>query len=306
MDNILVIMGPTASGKSSLALKAAEMFDGEIVSADSMQLYRGLEIGTAQPTSEERKKVPHHLVGIWDIDRRADVFTFQALADEAIRDIRKRGKLPIVAGGTGLYLKNLLYGLDDMPGDRSIRQELDELYDSPEKEPLLFEKIAQLDPEALEKFRLCRRRLIRALEVKIITGKSILELQSQSEKTLRYPDITAVKLDIPPEGLAKKIAVRAKKMLEDGWIEEAQAAINNGLLTSPTAHQALGYKIISSYLNGDFDFNTLYEKICAATRQYARRQRTWFRHQHPEAVALSGAEAEDFIRRADKLYNRSR
>ena len=306
MDNILVIMGPTASGKSSLALKAAEMFDGEIVSADSMQLYRGLEIGTAQPTPEERKKVPHHLVGIWDIDRRADVFTFQALADEAIRDIRKRGKLPIVAGGTGLYLKNLLYGLDDMPGDRSIRQELDELYDSPEKEPLLFEKMAQLDPEALEKFRLCRRRLIRALEVKIITGKSILALQSQSEKTLRYPDITAVKLDIPPEELAKKIAVRAKKMLEDGWIEEAQAAINNGLLTSPTAHQALGYKIISSYLNGDFDFNTLYEKICAATRQYARRQRTWFRHQHPEAVALSGAEAEDFIRRADKLYNRSR
>ena len=306
MDNILVIMGPTASGKSSLALKAAEMFDGEIVSADSMQLYRGLEIGTAQPTQEERKKAPHHLVGIWDIDRRADVFTFQALADEAIRDIRKRGKLPIVAGGTGLYLKNLLYGLDDMPGDRSIRKELDELYDSPEKEPLLFEKMAQLDPEALEKFRLCRRRLIRALEVKIITGKSILELQSQSEKTLRYPDITAVKLDIPPEELAKKIAVRAKKMLEDGWIEEAQAAINNGLLTSPTAHQALGYKIISSYLNGDFDFNTLYEKICAATRQYARRQRTWFRHQHPEAVALSGAEAEDFIRRADKLYNRSR
>ena len=306
MDNILVIMGPTVSGKSSLALKAAEMFDGEIVSADSMQLYRGLEIGTAQPTPEERKKVPHHLVGIWDIDRRTDVFTFQALADEAIRDIRKRGKLPIVAGGTGLYLKNLLYGLDDMPGDRSIRKELDELYDSPEKEPLLFEKMAQLDPEALEKFRLCRRRLIRALEVKIITGKSILELQSQSEKALRYPDITAVKLDIPPEELAKKIAVRAKKMLEDGWIEEAQAAINNGLLTSPTAHQALGYKIISSYLNGDFDFNTLYEKICAATRQYARRQRTWFRHQHPEAVALSGTEAEDFIRRADKLYNRSR
>ena len=290
-------MGPTASGKSSLALKAAEMFDGEIVSADSMQLYRGLEIGTAQPTPEERKKVPHHLVGIWDIDRRADVFTFQALADEAVRDIRKRGKLPIVAGGTGLYLKNLLYGLDDMPGDRSIRQELDELYDSPEKEPLLFEKMAQLDPEALEKFRLCRRRLIRALEVKIITGKSILELQSQSEKALRYPDITAVKLDIPPEELAKKIAVRAKKMLEDGWIEEAQAAINNGLLTSPTAHQALGYKIISSYLNGDFDFNTLYEKICAATRQYARRQRTWFRHQHPEAEIIDGG-VENLLSRA--------
>ena len=138
MDNILVIMGPTASGKSSLALKAAKLFNGEIVSADSMQLYRGLEIGTAQPTAEERKSVPHHLVGIWDIDQRADVFTFQALADEAIRDIQSRGKLPIIAGGTGLYLKNLLYGLDDMPGNRDVRKELDELYDAPEKEPLLF------------------------------------------------------------------------------------------------------------------------------------------------------------------------
>lgn len=298
-------MGPTASGKSSLALQAAELLNGEIVSADSMQLYRGLEIGTAQPTTEERKKIPHHLVGIWDIEKRADVFTFQALADEAIRDIQSRGKLPIVAGGTGLYLKNLLYGLDDMPGDREIRKELDELYDAPEKEPLLFEKMAQVDPEALEKFRLCRRRLIRALEVKIITGKSILELQSKNEKTLRYPEITAIKLDVAPEVLAQKIALRAKIMLETGWIDEAKAAIDNGLLTTPTAHQALGYKIIASYLNGDFDYDTLYEKICAATRQYARRQRTWFRHQHPEAVALPVDAAREFIKKADKLYKRS-
>ena len=298
-------MGPTASGKSSLALQAAELLNGEIVSADSMQLYHGLEIGTAQPTTEERKKIPHHLVGIWDIEKRADVFTFQALADEAIRDIQSRGKLPIVAGGTGLYLKNLLYGLDDMPGDREIRKELDELYDAPEKEPLLFEKMTQVDPEALEKFRLCRRRLIRALEVKIITGKSILELQSKNEKTLRYPEITAIKLDVAPEVLAQKIALRAKIMLETGWIDEAKAAIDNGLLTTPTAHQALGYKIIASYLNGDFDYDTLYEKICAATRQYARRQRTWFRHQHPEAVALPVDEAREFIKKADKLYKRS-
>lgn len=295
-------MGPTASGKSSLALKAAELFNGEIVSADSMQLYRGLEIGTAQPTAEERARVPHHLVGIMDIDERADVFTFQSLADKAIRDIQSRSKLPIVAGGTGLYLKNLLYGLDDMPGDRAVRKELDELYDAPEKEALLHSRMAEEDPEALEKFKLCRRRLIRALEVKIITGKSILELQSQSEKKLRYPEITAVKLDVAPEVLAEKIAVRAAAMLKNGWIEEAEEAIKRGLLTSPTAHQALGYKIIAAYLNGEFDRSTLYEKICAATRQYARRQRTWFRHQHPEASALTSAESENFLRQiSDKL-----
>lgn len=295
MDKILVIMGPTASGKSSLALKAAQLYGGEIVSADSMQLYRGLEIGTAQPTAEERASVPHHLVGIWDINVRADVFTFQNLADAAISDIRRRGKLAIVAGGTGLYLKNLLYGLDDMPGDRELRKELDQEYDFPEKEDALREKMAQLDPGALEKFRLCRRRLIRALEVKLLTGKSILELQTQCTPQLRYPNIMAIKLEVPPEELAEKIAIRTQKMLDDGWINEARRAIENGLLQTPTAHQALGYKIIAEYLDGNISSEKLCEKLCAATRQYARRQRTWFRHQHPEAVAMTVDEAEKFI-----------
>ena len=289
-------MGPTASGKSALALKAAEMLNGEIVSADSMQLYRSLEIGTAQPSAEERALVPHHLVGIWDIHERADVFTFQAMADEAIKDIQSRGKLPVVAGGTGLYLKNLLYGLDDMPGDRDLRKELDEQYDAPEKEELLQHRMAELDPDALEKFKLCRRRLIRALEVRLITGKSILELQQNSEKKLRYLELTAIKLEVTPDTLAEKIAKRAKIMLENGWIEEAEKAIANGLLSTPTAHQALGYKIINSYLNGEFDRDALFEKICAATRQYARRQRTWFRHQHPEALPLSVSEADDLLK----------
>lgn len=289
-------MGPTASGKSALALKAAEMLNGEIVSADSMQLYRSLEIGTAQPSAEERALVPHHLVGIWDIHVRADVFTFQAMADEAIKDIQSHGKLPVVAGGTGLYLKNLLYGLDDMPGDRDLRKELDEQYDAPEKEELLQHRMAELDPDALEKFKLCRRRLIRALEVRLITGKSILELQQNSEKKLRYPELTAIKLEVTPDTLAEKIAKRAKIMLENGWIEEAEKAIANGLLSTPTAHQALGYKIINSYLNGEFDRDALFEKICAATRQYARRQRTWFRHQHPEALPLSVSEADDLLK----------
>lgn len=298
MSKILVIMGPTASGKSSLALKAAKMYDGEIISADSMQLYRGLEIGTAQPSEDERKDVVHHLVGIWDISVRSDVFTFQNLADSAIADVRSRGKLAIVAGGTGLYLKNLLYGLDDMPGDRELRKKLDEEFDAPEKEDALKEKMAVFDPAALEKFQLCRRRLIRALEVKLLTGKSILELQSQSVPKLRYPDICAVKLDVPPEELAQKIAARAKIMLESGWIDEAEKAIKNGLLNTPTAHQALGYKIIAEYLSGKISYDTLYDKLCAATRQYARRQRTWFRHQHPEAMSMTVREAEQFISQA--------
>lgn len=299
MSKILVIMGPTASGKSRLALNAAKMHGGEIISADSMQLYRGLEIGTAQPTDEEKQSVPHHLVGIWDISVRADVFTFQSLADAAIEDVKNKNNLAIIAGGTGLYLKNLLYGLDDMPGDRELRKQLDAEYDAPDKEESLKEKMAEVDPAALEKFQLCRRRLIRALEVKLLTGKSILELQSQSSPKLRYPDIYAIKLEVPPEELAQKIAVRTKKMLQDGWIDEAKTAIGNGLLQTPTAHQALGYKIINEYLSGKISYDLLYEKLCAATRQYARRQRTWFRHQHPEAVPMSVREAEQFISQAE-------
>ena len=287
---IIVIMGPTASGKSRLALETAGRINGEIVSFDSMQVYRGLEIGTAQPTVSEREAVPHHLVGIYDISQRLDVYTFTELAEKAVQDILSRGKTPILAGGTGMYLRSFLYGMDDMPGDRKVRAELDALYDAPEKEPLLHEKMAELDPEALEKWKDCRRRLIRALEVKVVSGKSILELQQNLDRKLRY-DVQAFKLDLEPEFLNEKIAARTEVMLQEGWIDEARTAIERGLLETPTAHQALGYKLIASYLKGEFSYPVLKEKLIIATRQYARRQRTWFRHQHPEALSVTSPES---------------
>lgn len=286
---IVIIMGPTASGKSRLALETAQQIDGEIVSFDSMQVYRGLEIGTAQPTLEERQAVPHHLVGIYDISQRLDVYTFTELAEKAVRDIQARGKVPILAGGTGMYLRSFLYGMDDMPGDRAVRKELDELYDAPEKEGALHARMAETDPAALEKWRECRRRLIRALEVKLVSGKSILELQQHLERKIKY-DVQAFKLDLDPEELNKKIASRTDIMLREGWIEEARLAIEKGLLETPTAHQALGYKIIASYLKNEITKEELREKLVIATRQYARRQRTWFRHQHPEAVSVTSPE----------------
>ena len=283
---LLVIAGATASGKSALALQAALKLNGEIVSVDSMQLYADLPIGTAQPSPEEKSQVPHHLVGIYDLQERSEVFRFCSMADKIIADIRSRGKLPILCGGTGLYLKALLYGLDDLPGDRDLRRELDELYDSDAGEVLLHQRIAALDPAAFEKWKLCRRRLIRALEVRLITGQSILTLQSGRNTTLRY-DAEVFRLDPEADELKQRINSRAAKMLDNGWIEEAEQAIAHGLFTSPTAHQALGYKQIAAYLNGEFDRDTLLAKICTATWQYARRQRTWFRHQHPEARIIS-------------------
>lgn len=288
MTKVVVIMGPTASGKSALALKWAKERGGEIVSIDSMQVYRGLEIGTAQPTPEERSSVPHHLVGFMDIYERVEVFSFCERADAAIADIAARGKLPILAGGTGLYLRSLLYGLDDLPNDPELRAKLDAEYDSPEGEAALHARMRELDPAALEKFANCRRRLIRALEVRLITGKSLLELQGLMQPKLRY-DVEAWLLDPATEVLKEKIARRAHLMLETGWIDEAMRALDAGLLATPTAYQALGYRLIAEHLKGAFDRDELEKRIVTATWQFARRQRTWFRHQHPEARVLENA-----------------
>lgn len=277
--SLLVITGPTASGKSSLALKEAERLDGEIISVDSMQLYRGIEIGTAQPTAEERARVVHHLVGIYDFSVRAEVFTFCDLAEKAIADIQSRGKLPILAGGTGFYLKALLGGLDDLPADPALRQELDALYDSDEGEKALHERMAFLDPAAFERWKNCRRRLIRALEVRLLAGSSITELQSGQPEKCRFPNTKSIFIMPETEDLKKRISLRCDHMFEQGWIDEARQAIARGLFDSPTAHQALGYSLIARHLAGEFDFETLKDLVKTATWQFARRQRTYFRHQ---------------------------
>ena len=211
---LLAVMGPTASGKSELALELARRLDGEIVSADSMQLYRGLAIGTAQPTAEERARVPHHLVGILDLSERADVVDFAARAERAVADIERRGKVPVIVGGTGYYLKALLYGLDDLPADPALRAELDRRYDSEAGGEELRERMAAEDPAALARCGSCRRKLIRALEVRLLTGRSIVELQ-QGKRPLKRP-VQAWKLEVAPAALRERIALRTRRMLASG------------------------------------------------------------------------------------------
>lgn len=293
---LLVIAGATASGKSSLALEAARRIGGEIISVDSMQLYRDIPIGTAQPSLEEKQEIRHHLTGVYDLYERAEVFRFTAEADAAIADVQKRNCIPILCGGTGLYLKSLLYGLDDLPGDRTLRAELDEKYDSEAGESELHQYVSQVDPEAFEKWKFCRRRLIRALEVFLITGKSIVELHKGKREKLRYDARTFI-IERESSVLKERIASRARQMLDNHWIDEARDVIKKGLFSTPTAHQALGYRQINEYLNGKLNKDELLEKICTATWQYARRQRTWFRHQHPEAEKYCGG-VENLLLRA--------
>lgn len=278
-----IIMGPTASGKSSLALKIASHFDGEIVSADSMQFYRGLEIGVAKPTAEEQKMVPHHLLDTMDITEKSDIFRFCSEAENAIADIRSRNKIPIVVGGSGLYLRALIYGLDPLPAKQSLRDELDQKYDNEEHFSELVAFMKEHCPDDCAKFYQHRRKLIRACEVYMLSGQQISSLQHVQKEKKPRPDVKSFVLVWERDILKQRIRQRAEEMLARGWIEEAEALIKTGLLQTPTAWQALGYSLIADYLNGKKNRTELLEAICIATWQFARRQITWFAHQHPEA-----------------------
>jgi len=274
-------MGPTASGKTSLALKLAADFNGEIISADSMQIYKGLDIGTAKPTAQELKEIPHHLINLYDIEQKLDVYNFVELAEKAIAEIHSRGKLPIIAGGSGFYIRALLYGLDTLPGDAKLRAELDTEYDNPSGYEKLKELMQVKDPADFERWHMHRRKLIRALEVFTLTGKSITELQTLEKPELRYP-VISWNLCWDREELKRRIAQRTQLMLDAGWVEEAQSEIAAGILNTPTAHQVLGYKVIGEYLDRKIDYATMRERIATNTWQLARRQITWFKKQHPE------------------------
>ena len=281
-----VIMGATASGKTALALETAQLLDGEIISADSMQIYRGLDIGTAKPTVQERRGIPHHLMDVADITEKYDVFRFVSAAEKCIADIRGREKVPVVAGGTGLYLRALLYGLDPMPADAVLRAELDRQYDHEEGYDRLCAIMAKEDPEDFRKFSRNRRKLLRAREVFLLSGHPMTRLQERWKQTPPRSDACSFVLVWEPSELKRRIARRCEEMLQSGWIEEAEHFLHHGLDHSPTAWQALGYREIAACLEGRLKRTELPERIAVATWQFARRQNTWFRTQHPEALRI--------------------
>ena len=279
-------MGPTASGKTALALKIASQLDGEIVSADSMQIYRGLNVGTAKPTPEERRKIPHHLLDVAEISEKYDVFQFVSEAEKCIAAIQARGKTPVVAGGTGLYLRALLYGLDPMPADAALRTEIDRKFDNDEHYPELCSLMKKEDPEDWHKFASNRRKLLRAREVFLLSGQPMTRLQERWKQAPPRNDARSFVLVWEPAELKQRILLRCRAMLKSGWIEEAEHFLHSGLRQSPTAWQALGYKEIAAYLEGRLKLSELPDRIAVTTWQYARRQNTWFRTQHPEAVRI--------------------
>lgn len=266
------LCGTTASGKTSLAIALARELDGEIVNADAFQVYRGLEILSAAPTDEERAQCPHHLFGIRELYQPMDAATYAALAGEVIVDIQKRGKLPIVVGGSGLYLKFLTHGIAEAPGgDSAIRAELDVL---PVDE--ILRRLKELDPEeAARQNQQNHRHLSRALEICLITGGKASDLRKNFEDPKKVANLRGIALSWPRDVLAERIARRTGQMLESGAIEEVAALPKE----ARTARQAIGVKEIEVYLAGLMTRDECEERIAISTRQYSKRQRNWFRRE---------------------------
>jgi len=274
---ILVICGPTASGKSDLALELARRLDGEIVNADSMQLYRGMDIGTAKPTPEQRAEIPHHLIDVADPDQPFSAADFAGAAEAAIRGICSRGKRTIVAGGTGLYIRALLKGLVDSPGDGGeIRQGLREEARKRGNQAM-WEELRRVDPQIAERIHPNNLvRILRALEVFRLTGTPLSRYQQEhgfSGQPYRSMQI-GIRVERPL--LYSRIDERVNRMLEQGLLQEVQQLLDAGYGPESKAMRAIGYKEMTAYLAGEYSLDEAIRLIKRDTRHYAKRQMTWF------------------------------
>lgn len=272
---LIVICGATATGKSDLAVTLAQEINAEIINADSMQLYKGMDIGTAKITVEERKGIPHHLMDMLNVTQDANVAWYQEHARAAITEIHARGKNVIVVGGTGLYIKAILDELNFPDTDPLVRAELELEFATKGIGPL-FERLEKLDPAAaLAIDKANSRRVIRALEVIKITGKPFTANLPREESS-RYPHAQQFGLVMDRDALSERISNRVELMWEQGLVAEAEKLLVAGIAQGVTAQRALGYAQVIAQIEGRVTEEEAKEETKRATRQYARRQETWF------------------------------
>ena len=292
---MLVLAGPTAVGKSAVALVLAERLGGEIVAVDSMQVYRGLDIGTGKPTAEERARAPHHLIDVVEVSQPFDAGQFARLAGEAVAAIRGRGRIAILCGGTGLYFKALLEGLGAAPpADAALRAAL-----AAAPLPELLRELAERDPATYERIdRQNARRVIRALEVIRLTGRPFSEQRAPWEREGASAERRCIFLGLEraPGELRRRIDGRVEEMFRRGLVAETERLLQQGLGQNPTARQALGYRQVIEYLGGQRSLPETIELVRIRTRQLAKRQMTWFRRQmRLRWVRLEGEPAAEAI-----------
>ena len=276
LPRALLLAGPTAVGKSDVAMLLAEKLHGEIISVDSMQVYRGMDIGTAKPSPECRHRVPHHLIDVVDVAEPFDVAQFLRAAHGCALAIESRGHIPILCGGTGLYFKAFLHGLGTAPpACENLRVQL-------EQTPLseLLRELAVSDPSAYERIdRNNRRRVVRALEVVRLTGRPFSEQRSDWKNVPPNTSVLSVTLSRALAELRRRIDARVDDMFERGLVAETEVLLKHGLAKNPTAMQALGYRQVIEHLNAERSLSETIDLVKIRTRQFAKRQITWFRHQ---------------------------
>lgn len=275
---LVVVCGPTASGKTALALQMAESFDIEIISADSRQVYRGMDIGTAKASAAEQARVPHHLIDVVEPDQSFTVSDFVDRARRADREIRQRGRLPVVVGGTGLYIQAFVSGLADLPpADHSIRQRLNE-YGERHGDAALHALLGERDPEQAARIHPRNRvRVVRALEVFELSGMPISQWQRQHAFAERPFRVKTIGLSPPRAELFSRIDRRVDAMMEEGLEDEVRRLLARGCSIDLKAMKTLGYREMIHYIQGRISHMEAVELIKRDTRRYARRQLTWFR-----------------------------
>ena len=288
---VIVIVGPTASGKTALSIELAKKINGEIISCDSMQIYRDMDIGSAKPTKEEMQGIKHYMIDIVTPEERFSVAEYKKQAESAIEEILKKGKTPIVIGGTGLYANSLIYGIEynEIKLDEQYRKELENIASTEQGLSNLYEQAVKIDSQAMQIISSNdKKRIIRVLEIYHSTGKTKTELEIESRKNGVKYDYKVFAINMDREILYERINKRVDIMLESGLIEEVKNILQK-YKEFPTAMQGLGYKEVVEYLNKEISEEEMIEKIKQETRRYAKRQLTWFR-KNKETIWLNGLE----------------
>lgn len=304
---VIVICGPTASGKTGLSVKVAQAMNGEIVSCDSMQIYKDMNIGTAKVTKEEMQGIPHYLIDFVSPDERYSVADFQIDSEKAIGEIIAKGKTPIVVGGTGLYVDTLVYHIQypEIETDLEYRKQLEEMIQEQGLEAA-YQKAKEIDPQAIEKISSNdQKRIMRILEIYHQTGKTKTELEIASRREEPPYEYLVYAIDMDREKLYDRINQRVDIMINQGLIEEVQELLTK-YKDFPTAMQGLGYKEVVDYLNGNMTREEMIDTLKQETRRYAKRQLTWFR-KNKEIKWIDGlAPAEENIQRILEDYEKGK
>lgn len=276
---LVVITGPTATGKSEVGVLVAEKVGGEIISADSMLIYRGMDIGTAKPTPDEMRGIPHHMIDIVEPDEDYSVALFQEQARAVIKEIHERNKLPVLVGGTGLYVRAVIddYDFSGARGDKSLRENL--LKEATDNGPeSLHQRLSEVDPQAASKLHpRDTRRVIRALEVYHLTGKPISSYQRVDQCTRPLYNLFMFGLNMDRDKLYRRIEQRVDRMIAAGLVDEVRGLLLRGFSVELNSMRGLGYKEIAAYLTGMLSLEQAVELLKRNTRRFAKRQLTWFR-----------------------------